>query len=379
MFGLLADLAHFYFGGWMRAKIVTLPGDGIGSEVIAEGVRVLQAIAKKFNHQFEFEEHLIGGCAMDATGAPLSDATLDACRAADAVLLGAVGGPKWDDPRAAVRPEQGLLGLRKGLGLFANLRPVKPHPALAHASPLRAEKIAGVDVMVVRELTGGLYFGKPQGRFDENGRARAVDTLEYSDVEIHRVVDLACRLATARRGRVTSVDKANVLASSRLWREVAAQTARAYPQVKLDHLLVDTCAMRLVAAPASFDVIVTENMFGDILTDEAAVLVGSMGLLPSASLGAAPFDSAQGVLGVYEPIHGSAPDIAGKGIANPIGTILSAAMLLRHSLNLPREADAVERAVDRALSDGCRTADIVQPGERALSTREMAEEIVARL
>ncbi len=363
----------------MRAKIVTLPGDGIGPEVIAEGVRVLQAIAKKFNHQFEFEEHLIGGCAMDATGAPLSDATLDACRAAEAVLRGAVGGPKWDDPRAAVRPEQGLLGLRKGLGLFANLRPVKPHPALAHASPLRAEKIAGVDVMVVRELTGGLYFGKPQGRFDENGRARAVDTLEYSDVEIHRVVDLACRLATARRGRVTSVDKANVLASSRLWREVAAQTASAYPRVKLDHLLVDTCAMRLVAAPASFDVIVTENMFGDILTDEAAVLVGSMGLLPSASLGAASFDSAQGVLGVYEPIHGSAPDIAGKGIANPIGTILSTAMLLRHSLNLPREADAVERAVDRALSDRCRTADIVQPGERVLSTREMSDAIIERM
>ena len=356
----------------MRAKMVTLPGDGIGPEVVAEGVHVLKTVADKFNHQFEFEEHLIGGCAMDATGTPLSDATLDACRAADAVLLGAVGGPKWNDPRAAVRPEQGLLGLRKGLGLFANLRPVKPHPALSHASPLRPEKLAGVDVMVVRELTGGLYFSKPQGRFDENGRARAVDTLEYSDGEIHRVVDLACRLAAARRGRVTSVDKANVLASSRLWREVAAQTASAYPQVKLDHLLVDTCAMRLVAAPASFDVIVTENMFGDILTDEAAVLVGSMGLLPSASLGA-------GTLGVYEPIHGSAPDIAGKAIANPIGTILSAAMLLRHSLNLPREAETVERAVDRALSEGCRTADVVQPGERALSTREMAEEIMRRI
>ncbi len=356
----------------MRAKIVTLPGDGIGPEVVAEGVRVLKAIAAKFNHQLEFEEHLIGGCAMDAAGTPLSDATLDACRAADAVLLGAVGGPKWDDPRAAVRPEQGLLGLRKGLGLFANLRPVKPHPALAHASPLRAEKIAGVDVMVVRELTGGLYFGKPQGCFEENGHARAVDTMEYTDLEIARVVDLACRLAAARHGRVTSVDKANVLASSRLWREVTTQTARKHPQVQLDHLLVDTCAMRLVAAPASFDVIVTENMFGDILTDEAAVLVGSMGLLPSASLGA-------GSLGVYEPIHGSAPDIAGKSIANPIGTILSAAMLLRHSLNLPREADAVERAVDRALSDGCRTADIAQPGERALSTRQMAGEIIARM
>jgi 3-isopropylmalate dehydrogenase len=363
----------------MRAKIVTLPGDGIGPDVVAEGVRVLKAIAAKFNHQFEFEEHLIGGCAIDATGNALSDETLAACRAADAVLLGAVGGPKWDDPSAVVRPEQGLLGLRKGLGLFANLRPVRPHPALAYASPLRTEKITGVDVLVVRELTGGLYFGKPQGRFDEDGHSRAVDTMEYTDVEIRRVVDLACRLAGARRGRMTSVDKANVLASSRLWREVATQTASAYPQIKLDHMLVDTCAMRLVAAPASFDVIVTENMFGDILTDEAAVLVGSMGLLPSASLGVMPFDSAQGVLGVYEPIHGSAPDIAGKGIANPIGTILSAAMLLRHSLNLPREAEMIEQAVDRVLSDGCRTADIVQPGERALSTREMADEIMERM
>ncbi len=365
----------------MRAHIVTLPGDGIGPEVVAAGVRVLHAIAGKFDHQFEFEEHLIGGCALDATGAPLSDATLAACRAADAVLLGAVGGPRWDDPRAAARPEQGLLGLRKGLGLFANLRPVKPHPALAHASPLRPEKIAGVDVLVVRELTGGLYFGKPQGRFDRDGHACAVDTLEYSDVEIRRVVELACRLAAARRGRVTSVDKANVLASSRLWREVATQTARTHPQIKLDHLLVDTCAMRLVAAPASFDVIVTENMFGDILTDEAAVLVGSMGLLPSASLGSHTIDDvAKGMaIGVYEPIHGSAPDIAGKGIANPIGTILSAAMLLRHSLNLPREADAVERAVDRALSEGCRTADIARAGERALGTRAMTEEIIARI
>ncbi|MCI0474864.1 MAG: 3-isopropylmalate dehydrogenase [Anaerolineales bacterium] len=354
----------------MRAKIITLPGDGIGPEVTAEGIRVLQVIAKKFNHQFEFEEHLIGGCAIDATGAPLSDETLAACRKSDAVLLGAVGGPKWE--RGEVRPEQGLLKLRKDLGLFANLRPVKPHPALAHASPLRPEKIAGVDVLVVRELTGGLYFGKPQGRFNENGHARAVDTLEYWDCEIRRVVDLACRLATARRGRVTSVDKANVLASSKLWREIATQVARAHPQVQLDHLLVDTCAMHLVAAPASFDVIVTENMFGDILTDEAAVLVGSMGLLPSASLG----DSR---VGVYEPIHGSAPDIAGKGIANPIGTILSAAMLLRHSLDLPREAETIERAVDQTLSADCRTADLVRDGERVLSTRAMADEIIARI
>ena len=360
----------------MRAKIITLPGDGIGPEVVAEGVRVLQIVAEKFKHQFEFEEHLIGGCAIDATGNPLSDETLAACRASDAMLLGAVGGPKWDV--GDVRPEQGLLKLRKGLGLFANLRPVKPHPALVHASPLRAEILAGVDVMVVRELTGGLYFGKPQGRTTENGLTRAVDTMEYSDTEIQRIVDLACRLAAARHGRVTSVDKANVLASSKLWREVATKTALAHPQIQLDHLLVDTCAMRLVSAPSSFDVIVTENMFGDILTDEAAVLVGSMGLLPSASIGAGDHEGSP-LLGVYEPIHGSAPDIAGKGIANPIGTILSAAMLLRHSLNLTREAQAIEQAVDRTLSEGCRTADLVQPGEHALSTREMADEIILSL
>ncbi|MBI5650307.1 MAG: 3-isopropylmalate dehydrogenase [Chloroflexi bacterium] len=362
----------------MNTKIITLPGDGIGPEVTREGVRVLEYIAKKFGHQFEFEEHLIGGCAIDATGEPLSNATLDACRAADAVLLGAVGGPQWDDPRAKTRPEVGLLGLRKGLGLFANLRPVKPHPALAHASPLKPEKIAGVDFIVIRELTGGLYFGKPQGRFEESGKTRAVDTMEYSDAEITRIVQLAFRLAEPRRAKVTSVDKANVLASSRLWREIATEIGRAHPQIKLDHLLVDTCAMKLIASPAAFDVIVTENMFGDILTDEAAVLVGSMGLLPSASLGA-PFDSAQGVLGVYEPIHGSAPDIAGKSIANPIGTILSAAMLLRYSLNLSREADAIERAVDRAIDEGCRTADIAQPGERVMSTREMADAIIERM
>lgn len=354
----------------MQAKIVTLPGDGIGPEVVAEGVRVLKRVAEKFGHHFEFEERLIGGCAIDATGKPLSDETLEACRTSAAVLLGAVGGPKWDDPRAAVRPEQGLLGLRKGLGLFANLRPVKPHPALAYASPLKSEKLAGVDIIVVRELTGGLYFGKPQGRFDQDGRVRAVDTLEYWDVEIRRVVDLACRLAAPRKGQVTSVDKANVLASSRLWREIATQTASAHPQVKLDHLLVDTCAMRLVSAPSSFDVIVTENVFGDILTDEAAVLVGSMGLLPSASLG-------EGTLGVYEPIHGSAPDISGKGIANPIGTILSVAFLLRYSLGLTKEADTVEHSVDQVLSNGCRTGDIVQKSERVMSTREMGDAILA--
>lgn len=362
----------------MKAKIVTLPGDGIGPDVVAEGVRVLQTIAKKFDHQFEFEPHLMGGCAIDATGDPLSDETLAACRASDAVLLGAVGGPKWDDPRAPVRPEQGLLKLRKGLELFANLRPVKPHPALAHASPLKPEKLANVDFIVMRELTGGLYFGQPKAHYKTNQGERAVDTMEYHDFEIARIVARACQLAQTRQGRVTSVDKANVLESSRLWRAITEKTVKGYDGIKLDHMLVDTCAMRLVVSPAQFDVIVTENTFGDILTDEAAVLVGSMGLLPSASIGAGDHIGSS-LLGVYEPIHGSAPDIAGKAIANPIGTILSVAMLLRYSLNLSREASLIERAVDQTLSDGCRTADIARQGEQVLSTKEMTDEIIRRV
>lgn len=356
----------------MHAKIVVLPGDGIGPEVTREGVRVLQCVAGKFGHQFEFEERLIGGCAIDVTGSPLPDETLHACKRADAVLLGAVGGPKWDDPHAPTRPEAGLLGLRKGLELYANLRPVKPHPALEEISPLRADRVRGVDFIVVRELTGGLYFGKPKARYAEGNGQRAVDTLEYFDYEIARIAARAFQLAMARKKHVTSVDKANVLESSRLWRTVLSETAQAFPDVTLEHMLVDTCAMRLVMSPARFDVIVTENTFGDILTDEAAVLVGSMGLVPSASLG-------EGTRGVYEPIHGSAPDIAGKGIADPIGTILSAAMLLRYSLNLTREADAVERAVDATLAAGSRTRDIARAEERALTTAEMSEEVMARL
>ncbi len=356
----------------MNAKIVTLPGDGIGPDVTNEAVRVLKSVAEKFGHQFSFEKYLIGGIAIDETGSALPDETLRACLNADAVLLGAVGGPKWDDPRAKTRPEDGLLAIRKGLGLFANLRPVKPHPALAFASPLRQEKIRGVDFIVVRELTGGLYFGKPKERRTENGHVSAVDTMEYHDYEIRRIVDLGFKLAQARKKKLASVDKANVLASSRLWREIATEMHADYPDVKLDHVLVDTAAMRLVTAPASFDVIVTENTFGDILTDEAAVLVGSMGLLPSASLG-------EGTNGLYEPIHGSAPDIAGKGIANPLGSILSAALLLRHSLKLENEATAIERAVDEMLSEGCRSADIAREGERVLNTSEMTEEVIKRL
>ncbi len=356
----------------MQAKIITLPGDGIGPEVTAEAVRVLKAIAKKFGHTFTFEEHLIGGCAIDATGKALPSESLAACQKADAVLLGAVGAPKWDDPRATTRPEDGLLAIRKGLELFANLRPVRPHPALAFASPLREEKLRDVDFMVVRELTGGLYFGKPKERRNQNGKVSAVDTMEYHDHEIRRIIKLAFELAEKRKRKVTSVDKANVLMTSRLWREIAGECSKNFQEVQLDHLLVDTAAMKLITSPSQFDVIVTENMFGDILTDEAAVLVGSMGLLPSASLG-------EGKLGLYEPIHGSAPDIAGKGIANPIGAILSSALLLRYSLKLEKEALTIEQAVNGVLTDNGRTADLARAKEKVLSTSEMTNVIIARL
>lgn len=352
----------------MNATIAVLPGDGIGPEVTKAGVSVLQHVAFKYGHNFSFNTHMVGGCSIDAHGTALTNEALEACKAADAVLLGAVGGPKWDNPTAPVRPEQGLLALRKGLGLFANLRPVKPYPALIGSSPLKPELLEDVDLLVVRELTGGLYFGQPKGRFSENGKVRAVDTMEYFDFEIERIVKLAFELAALRRKRVTSVDKANVLESSRLWRQIASTSAAQYPDVTLEHMLVDTAAMRLVTSPRAFDVLVTENTFGDILTDEASILTGSMGMLPSASLGTSG-------LGLYEPIHGSAPDIAGKGIANPIGTILSAAMLLRYSLKMEREAAAVESAVDQAIADGCRTTDL---GGK-LGTEQMTSEIKSRI
>jgi 3-isopropylmalate dehydrogenase len=353
----------------MQARITLLPGDGIGPEVVKAAVEVLDTIASRKGHTFQYSSHLIGGCSIDRYGTALTDETLKSCQDSDAVLLGAVGGPKWDDPNAAVRPEQGLLGLRKGLGVFANLRPVKVHPHLTAASPLRPEKLVGVDMLVLRELTGGLYFGKPKGREKmADGTERAVDTLEYYDFEIKRIVEMAFQLAYGRRKKVTSVDKANVLESSRLWRQVAIAVGKHHPDIALEHVLVDTAAMRLVANPASFDVVVTENMFGDILTDEAAVLVGSMGLLPSASLGS-------GGPGLYEPIHGSAPDIAGKGLANPIGTILSAAMLLRHSLGLPGEASAIETAVERAITAGSLTGDL----GGTLSTQQMTSAILTKL
>jgi 3-isopropylmalate dehydrogenase len=351
----------------VKASIVVLGGDGIGPEVTAEAVRVLEAVAKRGGHELRFTQHLMGGCSIDRYGVALTDEVLAACKASDAVLLGAVGGPKWDDPTAKERPEKGLLGLRKGLGVFANLRPVKVHPRLLEASPVKPERLAGVDILVIRELTGGLYFGA-KGRDQKDGHERAYDTLEYLDFEVERVVKLAFELAAGRKKKVTSVDKANVLESSRLWRQQATAIGKANPAIALDHMLVDTAAMRLVTSPATLDVVVTENMFGDILTDEASVLAGSMGMLPSASIGSSG-------PGLYEPIHGSAPDIAGKGIANPVGTILSAAMLLRHSLKLEQEARWIEAAVDQAIEAGARTGDL---GGK-LSTRQMADEVLKRL
>jgi 3-isopropylmalate dehydrogenase len=356
----------------MDAKITLLPGDGIGPEVVAEGGKVLEAVAERFGHTFTFSPALIGGIAIDMTGAALPPETLAVCRAGDAILLGAVGGPKWSDPRADVRPEQGLLALRKELDLFANLRPVTVPAALAPASPLRPEIVAGVDLVIVRELTGGLYFGRPQGpEMTPQGRS-AVDTLRYSEGEIERLMRVAFDLARLRRKKVTSVDKANVLASSRLWREVAHEVARDYPDVACEDLLVDACAMYLIRRPADFDVIATENTFGDILSDEASMLTGSLGMLPSASLGA-------GRPAVFEPIHGSAPDIAGRGIANPLATILTAAMLLRLGLGLGEEAAAVEAAVDKVLAAGRRTADLALPGQPKVGTAEMGDLVVAAL
>ena len=342
----------------MNALIAVLPGDGIGPEVTAEATRVLGAVAGRWGHAFELGEAPLGGCAIDATGTPLPDATLDLCRAADAVLLGAVGGPRWDRPGTRARPEQGLLGLRKALGLYANLRPVRVHPALRAASPLRPERLEDVDLLVVRELTGGIYFGDKRRERLEDGGERATDVCAYDTAEIERVVRAAATLAAGRRGRLTSVDKANVLETSRLWREVASRlVADEFPEIALDHVLVDACAMHLLRRPADFDVIVTENMFGDILTDEASMLAGSIGVLPSASLGD-PVPGRATRPGLYEPIHGSAPDIAGRGEANPLGAILSAAMLLRHSLGLHDEAAAVEAAVGAVIEEGVLTRDL---------------------
>jgi len=384
----------------MHATITLLPGDGIGPEVVAEGAKVLRTVAEHWDHQFELRSALIGGCAIDEAGASLPDETIKLCQTSDAVLLGAVGGPKWDDPQAKDRPERGLLGIRKALQLFANVRPVTVHPALMGASPLKADLLQGVDLIVVRELTGGIYFGQKR-REVVDGEEQASDLCIYTTGEIERIVRVACELARGRRGKITSVDKANVLETSRLWRSVATRVVREeYPDLQLEHLLVDAAAMHLLRRPTDFDVIVTENMFGDILSDEASMLAGSMGLLPSASLGATndqrpttndqrPTTSAQpeqsaihhrqSTIGLYEPIHGSAPDIAGRGIANPLATILSVAMLLRHSLGLEAEARAVEQAVDQVVARGDVTPDIAAPGTQPRSTAEVGDAVVAAL
>ena len=353
----------------MSHKIAVLPGDGIGREVTPEAVRVLRAVGKGSGTTFEFEEALVGGGAIDVTGAPLPPSTMALCQVADAILFGAVGGPKWDDLPQEQRPERGLLGLRKQLDLYANLRPAKCFPFLIDASPLRREVVEGTDLMVIRELTGGLYFGEPRGlERAADGSARAVNTMAYSTSEIERVARVAFEVARKRRKRLASVDKANVLVVSQLWRETVTRLGGEFPDVTLEHVLVDNCAMALVHRPTQFDTLVTENTFGDILSDEAAILAGSMGMLPSASLG--------GRVGLYEPVHGTAPDIAGKGIANPIASVLSVAMLLRYSVNMVADADRVERAVERVLAAGHRTADIARPGEKALGTRQMGDLIV---
>ena len=353
-------------------RIAVLAGDGIGQEVTPEAVRVLRAVAPGAGIGLEFEEAAVGGAAIDATGHPLPPATLALCRSADAILFGAVGGPKWDGMPQEQRPERGLLAIRKELDLYANLRPAACFPMLVDASPLKREVVEGTDLMVIRELTGGLYFGEPRGveRFADGG-ARAINTMAYTSREIERVARMAFEVARKRRRRLTSVDKANVLVVSQLWREIVTRVGAEYPDVTLDHVLVDNCAMALVHRPTQFDTIVTENTFGDILSDEAAILAGSMGMLPSASLG--------GDRALYEPVHGTAPDIAGKGVANPIAAILSAAMLLRYSLNMSAEADRVERAVHRALAQGHRTADIARAGDPVRGTREMGDAILKEL
>ena len=352
----------------MEAVITLLPGDGIGPEVIGAARRVLDVVADQHGHTFDYHEALIGGASIEACGDPLPPQTIELCTSATAVMLGAVGGPQWSDPNAKIRPEQGLLKLRATLGVYANIRPVKVYAELAEASPLKAEKLEGVDMLVIRELTGGIYFGEKT-----RTATTASDLCVYSAAEIERVVRVAAKLAGERRRKLCSVDKANVIETSRLWRDVTNRLmAKEFPHIELETLLVDAAAMHLLSRPADFDVIVTENMFGDILTDEASMLAGSLGMLPSASLG-------DGNVGLYEPIHGSAPDIAGRGLANPCATIASAAMMLRHSLKLDDEAAAVEQAIAAAIAAGARTPDIAVRGEDAISTSEMTDEIIRYL
>ena len=362
----------------MRFNIAILPGDGVGPEVAAEGVKVLEAVGARFGHFFELDYCPIGGVAIDQFGVALPEETLRKCEKSDAVLMGAVGGPKWDDPMAKVRPEDGLLGIRKGLKLFANLRPVKVLPMLIDSTTLKPAIIRGVDLMIVRELTGGIYFGRPKKQWQTATGRRAVDSMLYSEREIERILRVGFELARSRRKKLVSVDKANVLESSRLWRQLAIELSADYPDVELQHMLIDACAMRLIQRPADFDVIVTGNMFGDILTDEASMLAGSMGMLPSASLAGVP-RAGERTFGMYEPIHGSAPRRAGQNIANPIAQIMSVAMMLRYSLGLVKGANAVEKAVSHVLEEGYRTYDIMEEGKTQVGTREMGDRVADRV
>lgn len=356
----------------MEFNLAVLPGDGVGPEVSTEAIKVLQAIGKRFNHIFNLHYGFIGGVAIDETGTALAGDTLEMCQSCGAVLLGAVGGPKWDDPKAKIHPEDGLLALRKGLGLFANLRPVKVLPMLVDSTNLKPKVIEGVDFIFVRELTGGLYFARPKRQWRTSRGRRATDSMTYSEHEIERIVRVGFELARSRRKKLTSVDKANVLQSSRLWRQVAMEVAPGYPDVELDHMLVDACAMRLIQNPAYFDVLVTENMFGDILTDEASMLAGSMGMLPSASLAGVPQEGVN-IFGMYEPIHGSAPRRAGLDMANPIATILSVAMMLHYSFGLVKQAQTIEAAVSEVLQQGYRTYDIMDEGKTKVGTQQMGD------
>ena len=360
----------------MKFSLAVLPGDGVGPDVTSEAIKVLQAIGSKFDHNFNLHYGLIGGVAIDETGTAFAEETLKTCRSCGAVLLGAVGGPKWDDPKAKVHPEDGLLALRKGLGLFANLRPVKVLPMLVDSTNLKPKVIEGVDFIFVRELTGGLYFARPKRQWRTSRGRRATDSMTYSEQEIERIIRVGFELARSRRKKLTSVDKANVLQSSRLWRQVAMEVAKEYPDVELDHMLVDACAMRIIQNPAYFDVLVTENMFGDILTDEASMLAGSMGMLPSASLAGVP-QRGVNIFGMYEPIHGSAPRRAGLDMANPIAIILSIAMMLSYSFGLIREAKTIEAAVEDVLQQGYRTYDIMDEGKTKVGTKEMGD-LIAR-
>jgi len=360
----------------MEFDVAVLPGDGVGPEVITQALKVLQTVGEKFGHSFRLQDGLIGGVAIDTLGTALSDETLKMCEQCDAVLLGAVGGSEWDDPQAKVHPEDGLLALRKGLALFANLRPVKVFPMLVNSTNLKPEVVKGVDLVVVRELTGGLYFGQPKKQWQTPEGRQAVDTMAYSEMEIERILRVGFEVARSRRKKLTSVDKANVLQSSRLWRQIAIEISADYPDVELQHMLVDACAMRFIQRPAELDVLVTENTFGDILTDEASMLAGSMGMLPSASLAGIPRGK---TFGMYEPIHGSAPSRAGQNLANPIATILSVAMMLRYSFALETEAQAVENAVLAALEKDYRTYDIMSEGKTRVGTKEMGDFIAQKV